>query len=92
MARGPVNPAAVRTWARVVSSVSLCAVESVGAGGVERAGEEAAAEAADAEAGGLFGGEHDEFDGAAGRRPLRLRARMASRPPRTPTVPSYMPA
>ena len=27
-----------------------------------------------------------------GWRPLRLRARMASRPPRTPTVPSYMPA
>ena len=27
-----------------------------------------------------------------GRRPLRLSARMASRPPSTPTVPSYMPA
>ena len=41
-------------------------VEGVGAGGVECAGEQAGAEAADAEAGGLFGGEHDEFDGAAG--------------------------
>ena len=35
----------------------------IGGGG---AGEEAGAEAADAEAGGFFGGEHDEFDGAGG--------------------------
>ena len=51
---------------RLVFGAALRAVEGVGAVGVERAGEEAAAEAADAEAGGLFGGEQDEFDGAAG--------------------------
>ena len=45
---------------------ALCAVEGVGGGGVEDAGDEARAEAADAEAGRLFGGEKDEFDGAAG--------------------------
>ena len=61
-----MKPAAARTSARVSSSrAALRAVERVGAVGVERAGEQAAAEAADAEAGGLFGGEQDEFDGAA---------------------------
>ena len=66
--------------------------EVVGGGGVEDVAEEAGADAADAEAGGLFGGEDEEFDGAAGVKPDSLRERMASRPPRTPTVPSYMPA
>ena len=41
-------------------------MEGVGSGGVECAGEQAGAETTDAEAGRLFGGEHDEFDGAAG--------------------------
>ncbi len=40
--------------------------ERVGECGVEHAAEQARAEAADAEAGGLFAGEHQEFDGAAG--------------------------
>ena len=40
--------------------------EVVGGGGREGAAEEAGADAADAEAGGLFGGEDEEFDGALG--------------------------
>ena len=39
-------------------------LQRVGAVWVERAGQQTAAQTADAEAGGLFGGEHDEFDGA----------------------------
>ena len=88
-----MKPAAVRTCVQRCASAALRVVQGVGAVGVERAGEQAAAEAADAEAGGLFGGEQDEFDGAArARGRCACSARMASRPPSTPTVPSYMPA
>ena len=66
---------------------TLRAVERVGLFGVEDAGHEAAAEAANAEAGGLFRGEHEEFDGAA-----RAGSRDAERAhgfeaASTPTVP-----
>ncbi len=72
MESGAVKPAAVRTsWRVRPVGRGAGRFPGDGRGGCRRwrgdgVAEEAGADAADAEAGGFFGGEHEEFDGARG--------------------------
>ena len=56
-----------------------------------RPAQAATADAAEAEARRLLAGEHEQFDRSPWPKTAACKARIASRPPSTPTVPSYVP-